>query len=43
MSVVDLLMGNTQEPKAENVSFASGKEFEETRNRILKGAVDNGD
>lgn len=42
-SIVDLLMGNTQEPKAESVSFASGKEFEETRNRILKGVVDNGD
>ena len=43
MSVVDLLMGNTQESETENVSFASGKEFEETRNRILKGVVDNGD
>ena len=42
-SILDLLMGNAQEAEAENVSFASGKEFEETRNRILKGVVDNGD
>lgn len=40
-SIVDLLTGNAQEP--ETVSFASGKEFEETRNRILKGVEADGD
>ena len=40
-SIVDLLTGNAQEP--ETVSFASGKEFEETRNRILKGVGADGD
>ena len=40
-SVVDLLTGNAQEP--ETVSFASGKEFEETRNKILKGVEADGD
>lgn len=42
-SVVDLLTGNAQEPETENISFASGKEFEETRNRILKGVEADGD
>jgi hypothetical protein len=42
-SVVDLLTGNAQEPETENISFASGKEFEETRNRILKGVGADGD
>lgn len=42
-SVVDLLTGNAQEPETENISFASGKEFEETRNRILKGMEADGD
>ena len=40
-SIVDLLTGNAQEP--ETVSFASGKEFEETRNKILKGVEADGD
>lgn len=39
-SIVDLLTGNAQEP--ETVSFASGKEFEETRNKILKGVEADG-
>jgi hypothetical protein len=42
-SVVDLLTGNAQEPETENISFASGKEFEETRNKILKGVETDGD
>lgn len=42
-SVVDLLTGNAQEPETENISFASGKEFEETRNKILKGVEADGD
>lgn len=42
-NVVDLLTGNAQEPETENISFASGKEFEETRNKILKGVEDDGD
>ena len=42
-SVVDLLTGNSQEPETENISFASGKEFEETRNKILKGVEADGD
>lgn len=42
-SVVDLLTGNAQEPETENISFASGKEFEETRNKILKGVGSDGD
>ena len=42
-SVVDLLTGNAQEPETENISFACGKEFEETRNRILKGVEADGD
>lgn len=42
-SVVDLLTGNAQEPEIENISFASGKEFEETRNKILKGVEADGD
>lgn len=42
-SVVDLLTGNAQEPETENISFASDKEFEETRNRILKGVEADGD
>lgn len=41
-SVVDLLTGNAQEPETENISFASGKEFEETRNKILKGVEADG-
>ena len=40
-SIVDLLTGNAQEP--ETISFASGKEFEETRNKILKGVEADGD
>ena len=40
---VDLLTGNAQEPETENISFASGKEFEETRNKILKGVEADGD
>lgn len=40
-SIVDLLTGNAQEP--ETVSFASGKKFEETRNKILKGVEADGD
>lgn len=42
-NVVDLLTGNAQEPETENISFASGKEFEETRNKILKGVEADGD
>lgn len=42
-SVVDLLTGNVQEPEHENISFTSGKEFEETRNKILKGVEADGD
>mgnify|MGYP002260211486 CR=1 FL=1 len=41
--VVELLTGNAQEPENENISIASGKEFEDTRHKIFKGVEAAGD